>query len=126
PGAPARQLTFWQRQMAGSHTVDFCQVDLSGSRTTVLDATVHNLTVAGVHTYYVVAGDAPALVHNCNLGAYADSVRSEPGVKSALEYTSPSGTKCNGRNRHGQQAEGLSAMCSNGQGIMEDARRCTV
>ncbi|GHF50698.1 hypothetical protein GCM10010218_35310 [Streptomyces mashuensis] len=28
-------------------------------------ATVHNLTVDGVHTYYVVAGATPVLVHNC-------------------------------------------------------------
>ncbi|MET7505947.1 polymorphic toxin-type HINT domain-containing protein [Streptomyces albidoflavus] len=28
-------------------------------------ATVHNLTVAGTHTYYVVAGISPVLVHNC-------------------------------------------------------------
>jgi hypothetical protein len=27
--------------------------------------TVYNLTVDGVHTYYVVAGDTPVLVHNC-------------------------------------------------------------
>ncbi|WP_446678288.1 golvesin C-terminal-like domain-containing protein [Streptomyces scopuliridis] len=26
---------------------------------------VHNLTVAGVHTYYVLAGATPVLVHNC-------------------------------------------------------------
>ncbi|MEV6630256.1 DNRLRE domain-containing protein [Actinoplanes sp. NPDC051470] len=26
---------------------------------------VHNLTVEGIHTYYVLAGDAPVLVHNC-------------------------------------------------------------
>jgi hypothetical protein len=30
----------------------------------VPDQTVFNLTVAGVHTYYVVAGDSPVLVHN--------------------------------------------------------------
>ncbi|MBV7648892.1 HINT domain-containing protein [Streptomyces albidoflavus] len=35
-------------------------------RATVLDATVHNLTVAGVHTYYVVADFVPILVHNCD------------------------------------------------------------
>jgi hypothetical protein len=29
---------------------------------------VHNLTVDGFHTYYVVAGDAPVLVHNCEVG----------------------------------------------------------
>ncbi|SCE64622.1 RHS repeat-associated core domain-containing protein [Micromonospora mirobrigensis] len=30
-------------------------------------ATVHNLTVANTHTYYVLAGATPLLVHNCNL-----------------------------------------------------------
>ncbi|MGW2046970.1 ricin-type beta-trefoil lectin domain protein [Streptomyces sp. NPDC001858] len=29
-------------------------------------ATVHNLTVGDTHTYYVVAGATPVLVHNCN------------------------------------------------------------
>jgi RHS repeat-associated protein len=28
---------------------------------------VHNLTVDGIHTYYVVAGGTPVLVHNCNV-----------------------------------------------------------
>ncbi|MFJ8646223.1 polymorphic toxin-type HINT domain-containing protein [Streptomyces sp. NPDC093546] len=28
-------------------------------------ATVHNLTVADIHTYYVLVGAAPVLVHNC-------------------------------------------------------------
>ncbi|MFE2231713.1 polymorphic toxin-type HINT domain-containing protein [Streptomyces sp. NPDC059442] len=28
--------------------------------------TVHNLTVADIHTYYVLAGDTPVLVHNAN------------------------------------------------------------
>jgi RHS repeat-associated protein len=30
--------------------------------------TVHNLTISGVHTYYVIAGKAPVLVHNCGSG----------------------------------------------------------
>lgn len=34
-------------------------------------AVVHNLTVADLHTYFVVVGDAPTLVHNCS-GALAD------------------------------------------------------
>ncbi|RZE95662.1 polymorphic toxin-type HINT domain-containing protein [Streptomyces sp. SCA2-2] len=47
-------------------------------RTTVLDATVHNLTVAGGHTYYVVASSAAVLVHNCDLHdlARSESARS--------------------------------------------------
>ncbi|MDT0267661.1 polymorphic toxin-type HINT domain-containing protein [Streptomyces sp. DSM 44915] len=43
-----------------------------GSTTTVAaeatrtrTATVHNLTVEGLHTYYVLAGATPILVHNC-------------------------------------------------------------
>lgn len=31
-------------------------------------ATVRNLIVATVHTYYVLAGDTPVLVHNCGGG----------------------------------------------------------
>ncbi|GAA2250036.1 hypothetical protein GCM10010145_16760 [Streptomyces ruber] len=34
-------------------------------RRTVQGATVHNLTVSDVHTYYVLAGATPVLVHNC-------------------------------------------------------------
>ncbi|MET7558533.1 polymorphic toxin-type HINT domain-containing protein, partial [Streptomyces albidoflavus] len=39
------------------------QITAITQRTT--QATVHNLTVAGTHTYYVVAGTASVLVHNC-------------------------------------------------------------
>ncbi|MET7505945.1 polymorphic toxin-type HINT domain-containing protein [Streptomyces albidoflavus] len=38
------------------------QITAITQRTT--QATVHNLTVAGTHTYYVLAGDTPVLVHN--------------------------------------------------------------
>ncbi|MER5751629.1 HYD1 signature containing ADP-ribosyltransferase family protein [Streptomyces sp. NPDC002088] len=37
-------------------------------RWTALDATVHNLTVSELHTYYVVVGTTPVLVHNCPTG----------------------------------------------------------
>ncbi|MEU8299831.1 DNRLRE domain-containing protein [Micromonospora sp. NPDC048909] len=33
---------------------------------------VHNLTVEGIHTYYVLAGDSPVLVHNCPGGVGPD------------------------------------------------------
>ncbi|MFE5297318.1 ricin-type beta-trefoil lectin domain protein [Streptomyces sp. NPDC056632] len=36
-------------------------------RWTAQDATVHNLTVSDLHTYYVLAGATPILVHNANL-----------------------------------------------------------
>ncbi|MGX1367625.1 hypothetical protein RKD19_002984 [Streptomyces canus] len=35
-------------------------------RWTALTATVHNLTVSELHTYYVLAGQTPVLVHNVN------------------------------------------------------------
>ncbi|MEV4283403.1 polymorphic toxin-type HINT domain-containing protein [Actinoplanes xinjiangensis] len=35
---------------------------------------VHNLTVADVHTYYVLFGDIPILVHNCDLDELANSI----------------------------------------------------
>jgi hypothetical protein len=48
---------------------------------------VHNLTVAGVHTFYVFAGGPSVLVHNCNLfdgqgweHVLKDHVEGSPGV----------------------------------------------
>ncbi|WP_405807147.1 polymorphic toxin-type HINT domain-containing protein [Streptomyces sp. NBC_00210] len=35
-------------------------------RWTDQSATVHNLTISNLHTYYVLAGATPVLVHNCN------------------------------------------------------------
>ncbi|MFI8960838.1 ricin-type beta-trefoil lectin domain protein [Streptomyces sp. NPDC053493] len=39
-------------------------------RWTAVQKTVHNLTVSDIHTYYVVAGATPVLVHNCNVTVY--------------------------------------------------------
>jgi RHS repeat-associated protein len=41
----------------------------------------HDLTIAGVHAYYVVAGATPVLVHNCNKnqGVYIFDDMSKPG-----------------------------------------------
>ncbi|WKX13578.1 polymorphic toxin-type HINT domain-containing protein [Streptomyces sp. NL15-2K] len=46
------------------------QVTAVEARTT--KATVHNLTVAGAHTYRVLAGATPLLVHNCGSGPTSD------------------------------------------------------
>ncbi|MFG2561634.1 DddA-like double-stranded DNA deaminase toxin [Streptomyces sp. NPDC048496] len=47
----------------------------SVQRWTSPGATVHNLTVGDVHTYYVLAGATPVLVHNCNpLDGIADEL----------------------------------------------------
>ncbi|WP_051854447.1 polymorphic toxin-type HINT domain-containing protein [Streptomyces sp. NRRL B-1347] len=55
----------WLRTSAGTH------VQITAVARWTQSATVHNLTVADLHTYYVVAGARPVLVHNCNDG-YAD------------------------------------------------------
>ncbi|MFD5748643.1 polymorphic toxin-type HINT domain-containing protein [Streptomyces sp. NPDC127033] len=50
----------WLRTSSGVH------VQITAIKTWTQQATVHNLTVADIHTYYVLAGAAPVLVHNCN------------------------------------------------------------
>jgi RHS repeat-associated protein len=42
--------------------------------TTRAYSSAYNLTVADIHTYYVLIGSAPILVHNCNLSDIADEV----------------------------------------------------
>jgi hypothetical protein len=46
---------------------------------------MHNLTVANVHTYYVLAGRTPVLVHNCeaDVPRYGDSDLAETGPKDS-------------------------------------------
>lgn len=50
----------WLQTSAGTY-VQITAVE----RWTSPGATVHNLTVGDTHTYYVVAGSVPVLVHNC-------------------------------------------------------------
>ncbi|MFI1711932.1 polymorphic toxin-type HINT domain-containing protein, partial [Streptomyces griseoruber] len=58
----------WLRTSAGT-LVQITAVE----RWTALDATVHNLTVSMLHTYYVLAGRTPVLVHNQNCGPDDDA-----------------------------------------------------
>ncbi|WP_158100378.1 hypothetical protein, partial [Streptomyces thermovulgaris] len=51
----------WLKTSAGTH-VQITAVN----RWTTQHATVHNLTVNNLHTYYVLAGGTPVLVHNSN------------------------------------------------------------
>jgi hypothetical protein len=48
---------------------DDTSVTVTGLRARDEHTTVYNLTVAEAHTYYVVAGNTPVLVHNCNIPA---------------------------------------------------------
>jgi hypothetical protein len=49
----------------------YVQID-AVKKWTALGQTVHNLTVDGLHTYYVVAGGASVLTHNCKGGINAN------------------------------------------------------
>ncbi|MCI3269685.1 polymorphic toxin-type HINT domain-containing protein [Streptomyces cylindrosporus] len=64
----------------------------------------HDLTITGIHAYYVFAGRTPLLVHNCDpLAQYADSLQPKAGKKSvqyASEYTDSTGKKFYGHNVH--------------------------
>ncbi|MFC9295504.1 polymorphic toxin-type HINT domain-containing protein [Streptomyces sp. NPDC057011] len=51
---------------------DGTTLTVQATRTYPFAVTTHNLTVDGFHTYYVLAGAAPVLVHNC--GDDADAV----------------------------------------------------
>ncbi|MEU3998664.1 polymorphic toxin-type HINT domain-containing protein [Streptomyces fungicidicus] len=53
----------WLRTSAGTH-VQITAI----KRSTAPNKTVHNLTVTDAHTYYVLAGATPVLVHNCGGG----------------------------------------------------------
>ena len=52
------------------HTADGDTVELVGTRYFEQRQRTHDLTVSDVHTYYVLAGATPVLVHNCNTTVY--------------------------------------------------------
>ncbi|MFE0452959.1 RHS repeat-associated core domain-containing protein [Streptomyces sp. NPDC058914] len=73
----------WLRTSAGTH-VQITAVE----RWTTLWATVHNLTVSDLHTYYVLAGDAPVLVHNdsCPTSSHEEGFNAAQEALDGLEH----------------------------------------
>ncbi|MFI9455912.1 polymorphic toxin-type HINT domain-containing protein [Amycolatopsis sp. NPDC052450] len=76
-------------------TGDHRDATVTGTRSWSETRRVYNLTVDGDHTYYVLAGQTPVLTHNCDLTAYADSLRpkfhKDTGPFFVAIYTSPLG-----------------------------------
>ncbi len=71
----------WLKTSAGTY-VEVTAIQ----RWTTLSITVHNLTVGNVHTYYVLAGETPVLVHNSNCGIRPhDKARGAAGVDEMTE-----------------------------------------
>ncbi|MBC6463510.1 polymorphic toxin-type HINT domain-containing protein, partial [Actinomadura sp. HBU206391] len=58
----------WLRTSAGTHT------QITAINTWTRHQQVHNLTIDGIHTYYVEAGNTPVLVHNSNCGLGRDLI----------------------------------------------------
>ncbi|WP_405986834.1 polymorphic toxin-type HINT domain-containing protein [Streptomyces sp. NBC_00872] len=83
----------WLRTSAGTY------VQITAITRWTQQSTVHNLTVADIHTYYVLAGTTPVLVHNQDIGpgqmhlwrAVLPGELSE--IYSTRAYRSPMGAK---------------------------------
>ncbi|MFE1876246.1 polymorphic toxin-type HINT domain-containing protein [Streptomyces sp. NPDC059496] len=80
----------WLRTSAGTHV----QVT-AVKRWTTQHTTVHNLTVADLHTYYVLAGATPVLVHNCGGTATVHKYELENGPHYTLEIKTANGESYN-------------------------------
>lgn len=69
------------------------------------EQTVHNLTVADTHTYYVTANTSAVLVHNCGLGATTGAGLADSGFvnPATIRFSQSSirGTFGNGRTVNG-------------------------
>jgi hypothetical protein len=46
---------------------------------------MHDLTVAEIHTYYIVAGTTPVLVHNCGGGSPGAGLKDDPYHPDVVE-----------------------------------------
>ncbi|WP_081748840.1 polymorphic toxin-type HINT domain-containing protein [Nocardiopsis sp. CNT312] len=82
----------WLQTSAGT----WVQVSAVGAWTQ--PATVHNLTVQGVHTYHAAVGETDALTHNCggglnedDLAAQARTARNELGDERGNRHATYSG-----------------------------------
>ncbi|WP_018253668.1 RHS repeat-associated core domain-containing protein [Salinispora mooreana] len=77
----------WLRTSSGTY-VQITAID----RWDVLQATVHNLTVANIHTYYVVAGTTQVLVHNTGgSGHMCDITATAPDGSTRVDVNLESG-----------------------------------
>ncbi|WP_079178426.1 polymorphic toxin-type HINT domain-containing protein [Streptomyces mangrovisoli] len=68
------------------------RVQITGIKRWTAQAVVHNLTVADLHTYYVLAGATPVLVHNCSVSLSqreADTLRVGPYADASVPATGP-------------------------------------
>lgn len=72
----------WLRTSAGTH------IQITAVKHWTQQATVHNLTITDLHTYYVLAGETPVLVHNSGCG---------PGISTRYEKAGDIGKYADGQ-----------------------------
>ncbi|MER7335705.1 MULTISPECIES: polymorphic toxin-type HINT domain-containing protein [unclassified Micromonospora] len=77
----AKQLKpgMWLQTAAGTW------VQITAVKRTVKHERVHNLTVDGLHSYYVLAGATPLLVHNCGQVEYGSTDLSQAVIQERLK-----------------------------------------
>lgn len=76
----------WLRTSSGTH------VQITAVTRWTQQATVHNLTVADIHTYYVLAGATPVLVHNCGDNNVYRNLRPDEDPTNGLVAKNPNAT----------------------------------
>ena len=102
-------------------TPDHGHVTILATTTQTTPTTVYNLSVVGIHTYYVLAGPTPLLVHNCGLTPepgrapegstleqYAEvnrGINQQTTPDFVTEYTSLSGIRYYGRTQGNTEIE---------------------
>ncbi|ARQ69197.1 polymorphic toxin-type HINT domain-containing protein [Streptomyces marincola] len=89
----------------GAHlrTPDGTTATVTTTHTYHATATTYDLTISDLHTYYVLAGDTPVLVHNCNGGTsvFRGVPEGHPGFDEAVEgRASPRGGDASAEAHH--------------------------
>jgi hypothetical protein len=104
----------WLRTSAGTY-VQVAAI----KRWTSPGATVHNLTVSDAHTYYVLAGSTPVLVHNCGSVVLGVEEHSD-ALAAQLRGAGDAGAHTfNGPDYGGRDSAGVPAWMS---GVMDSVR----
>ncbi|MET9651680.1 ricin-type beta-trefoil lectin domain protein, partial [Streptomyces sp. NPDC006460] len=101
----------WLRTSAGTY-VQIAALE----RWTASGATVHNLTVSNLHTYYVLAENTPVLVHNC--GANISKVRDDLEGK---HVTTAVPTDAEGIPIGPEMSSGRDSMSARANGVLQRA-----
>ncbi|MGK5448634.1 polymorphic toxin-type HINT domain-containing protein [Streptomyces radiopugnans] len=108
----------WLRTSAGT------RIQITAVKRWTQQATVHNLTVSDAHTYYVLAGTVPLLVHNCGSARFeVDS----SGIATDLENP-VTATEAYSRAKHygGSQTDGPGGRAARAAGEGQPCPECGV